>query len=144
MLVDKEKHAHIRNFLLIISFPLLMIIPTSLILEQTNCEIVLNYTNEKFMYGNNFTMADGVTPTYHWDYGDAPQFSSVELDNPETVFLFHHNTTYTYGEVCVTNSNGSRGFFRAFTVILIVFLTYVFIMFAGDILNSLKNAVRRV
>lgn len=43
--IDKEKHKHIRNFLLLIIFPFLFLIPSTLVLEQTVCEpVVMNET----------------------------------------------------------------------------------------------------
>ena len=100
-LVDKERHAHIRNFLLIISFPLLFLIPASLVLEQTNCEKMINQT---ITTGNI--------------------------------------TTYTYGEVCITNHNGSMGLLKAMGVILFIFIAYVFIRYFGDIIKVLTDVVR--
>ena len=136
-LIDKEKHSHIRNFLLIIIFPLLFIIPATLVLDQTVCDLRINTTTEKWIYGNNFTVD-------HWnyDYSDIPNFSPADLDDPSTIFMFNRNVTYTYGEYCYEQPNGSRGFLKAFSVILVVFLTYTFIVFFGDIIKALKNVVK--
>lgn len=132
-LINGEKHEHIKNFLLIIIFPLLFLIPASLVLDQTVCEVVLNSTYNTYQYGNNFT-------GYHWDYdtGTAP-------DGPQTdAYVFHINTTNTYDNYCYDKANGSQGFLRAYVIILIVVMTYIFIVFFTDILKALKNIVRKV
>jgi hypothetical protein len=43
-IVDTTKHKHLRNLFLIMSFPLLFLIPTTLVLEQNICEPVVNST----------------------------------------------------------------------------------------------------
>jgi hypothetical protein len=132
-LVDREKHKHIRNFLLIISFPLLMIIPGSLSLEQTVCELKLNTTYETYQYGNNFT-------GYHWDYdtGTAP-------DGPQTdAYLFHKNITNYYGQYCYTVSNGSRALFTSYALMLLVFVVYVFLLFFKEIIDAFNNLRKKV
>lgn len=46
-----------------------------------------------YSYGNNFSYANG-SPTYHWDYGDAPQFTPAVQNTPDSVFLFHTEEEY--------------------------------------------------
>lgn len=41
-------------------------------------------TGEYYVYGSNFSLSNG-TPTYHWDYGDPPEY----LPNDKTSLLFH-------------------------------------------------------
>ena len=41
-IVDKEKHKHIRTFFLLVSLPLLFLIPASLTLDKEVCEVVLD------------------------------------------------------------------------------------------------------
>jgi len=45
---------------------------------------------EIYQYGNNFS-------GYHWDYyGNKPNFDPATLNDTDTVFLFHTNTTNQY------------------------------------------------
>jgi len=111
-----------------------MIIPASLILEQTVCETVLVDSQELYIYGNYF---DG----YHWDAYNATSFAPEQTD--KEAYLFHTNITNTYEEFCYDKPNGSRSLLRAFQVILIIFFIYVLMMYWGDILEALQNSVKK-
>ena len=100
--IDGEKHTHLRNFLIILVFPFLFLIPASLTLDQTVCEVVV--VNETTV-GNT--------------------------------------TTYEHDDHCYYKANGSSGFLKAYVTILIVFMTYVLIMFGADIIKGFRNLVRK-
>lgn len=137
-MIDRQKHIHLRNFLLIIAFPFLFLIPASLVLEQTNCDLVLTNTSEYYRYGDNFTNSTG-DPTYHWDYGEPPIFNPSQ----DTAYIFHRYKRFTYDEQCYTTSNGSTALFKGFAIVLGIFVIYIFLMFAGDILKALRDVVKK-
>ena len=132
-IVDREKHKHIRTFFLMICLPLLFLIPASLVLESTTCEVVLNSSEDIYVYGNYFD-------DYHW-YGyniTAPS----QLD--KEAFLFHVDTENTYTEYCYHKEDGSRTFIIAFSVILVVFMIYIAILFFADIIAFFKDLINKV
>lgn len=137
-MVDREKHAVIRNFLLVISIPFLFVIPSSLVLDQEICEVVLNDTATYYRYGSNFSYPNG-SSTYHWDYGDPPTF----LPNEDVAYLFHTYDAYTYTTYCYEQPNGSRAFLLGFTTVIIVFMLYIGFRFFGDVLKWFQGVVRK-
>ena len=136
-IIDKEKHKHIRTFFLLISLPLLFLIPSSLVLEKEICEVVPINETLYYEYGNNFT-------DYHWeDYEGAsepPTFTPAD----DAVFIFHIDKTTTYDTYCYTKEDGSRTFIKAFSVILVVFMIYIAFIFFSDIILFLKDLIKKV
>jgi len=132
-IIDREKHKHIRTFFLMISLPLLFLIPASLILDQEVCEIVLSNDSEIFVYGNYFD-------DYHWDGYNITAPSQTDKE----AFLFHTDKTYSYETFCYEKRNGSAAFFKAFAIILVVFMIYIGFIFFADIIGWLKKIMKKV
>jgi len=134
-IVDKEKHKHIRTFFLLVSLPLLFLIPASLSLDKEVCEVVLNDTQEVYIYGNNFT-------DYHW--ASCEGASEAPLQTDRQAFLFHKNITNNYTEYCYVKEDGSRTFIRAFSIILVIFMIYIAFIFFADIISWLTSIIKKV
>ena len=82
-LVDKQKHEALRNFFLIISIPLLFIIPASLVIEQNNCSsVVMNQTTA----GNVTTFEYG---TYCYEQPNGSRALLLSFSTIVFLFIFY-------------------------------------------------------
>lgn len=115
-ILQEKKHELLKLFLLFMFATLLMLIPKVLSDNSDYCEIVLNETQEIYIYGNNYT-------GYHWDYDILTGGGKVITD----VNLFHKNITNTYDWYCHPNNKVTTSiFFNAVVWFLRIFWVYVF------------------
>lgn len=111
-------HPIIRLLLILFAFIFLILVPKVIIDTQSDCEILLNKSEEVYRYGDNFS-------GYHWDYDN-----STAPKLPGDAYLFHKNTTFTYSEYCTTATTTTAATFykmviwlyRLFAAYIIVYL----------------------
>jgi hypothetical protein len=118
----RKEHILLRLILIFFFLNMLVLLSKS---ATDNCEIKLNYTDNVYVYGSNFT-------GYHWDY----DFTLNPAQVPDYE-LFHVREYNEYIEVCpesvkTTNSvffkNMSRLMY-VFWFYIIVYISYVFLKF---------------
>lgn len=89
-----------------------------------NCHLVLNNTQEIFIYGNNYT-------GYHWEYDDSPPPPGINETN-----LFHRNTTYYYHTACEERPNNTDViFYKTLLIFDYIVIAYIFIYFLRKVLE---------
>jgi len=111
--LDKS-HTLLKILLFFLFLSALNLIPKAIIDNYDDCELVLNNTQEIYVYGNYF---EG----YHWDGYN----TTAPLQTDKNAYLFHKNTTNTYTEVCVTNTKDTGNILLR----LSVFIWYICIAY---------------
>lgn len=115
---QEEGHFILRYISYSIGIVLLIIVAKGAIDGEQNCELVLNLTQETWVYGSNFT-------GYHWDYrGD-----SLSQVTETGAYPFHRNTTHTYATICYekTQSTSAKTLYRIANWVFILYIAYVMI-----------------
>jgi len=105
-----QEHFFLKFFLVGFVFVFLFLIPSAVLDSQENCEIVLNYTEDTYIYGNNYS-------------------GYIEEDEDfDDVNLFHKNQTYTYQQVCFTDANDTNiTFLKTIGWLYRIFITYILV-----------------
>ena len=86
------------------------------------CESVPTFTEEVYIYGNNYT-------DYHWDYMTQPP-NCTNPNDFTCVNLFHRNITTSYETVC-TNQTSLPGVGGLVTAYSWVFYLTLFMIFGA-------------
>lgn len=136
-----EQHQVIKVTALIFSILSMLAISSSVLNNQDHCEILVNYTNNVYVYGSNFT-------GYHWDYdydlnpAQAPDYE-----------IFHVKQYYTYDRFCFDNPAEGSGlsvfklmnyFIRILQWYALVFIIYwIFNYFGIDLLQKARDLFKK-
>lgn len=131
--LDKS-HTLLKILLFFLFLGALNLIPKAIIDNYDTCELVLNETQTSYIYGKNYT-------SYHWDY------SSPTTPPYTTVSLFHENTTYTYSEVCITNTKETGNMLLRLSLFIwyicisymLLYLVWEALKFAGAVVPNESN-----
>jgi len=101
--------------------------------NQPICEQLLNYTDERFIYGDNYS-------DYHWDYNSETPTCNPNDDDEEyldCVNLFHIKTDYNYINSCEDNNYSTlERFYSGYSYLL---LLEIILLFFGGFFITIKK-----
>lgn len=119
----EDKHTVLKVMALFFVFYLLIVFGKAAIDGARNCQLLPVYDSENYVYGSNFTDTEG---SQHW-HDNSQVYIYAPTDNTPRIYLFNHNTTYNYIEVCQDNTSEVNTALTFYKVLLWFFrLTIVY------------------
>lgn len=121
----QDKHQVMKVGAIFFAVFFMLLVGKSVLDNQQHCEILVNYTNNVYVYGSNFS-------GYHWDY----DYDLLPAQAPDYE-LFHIKSYPTYDRYCFdtgfTTENTAYSmmtwWFRSVYLYLIGFVIYIALMY---------------
>lgn len=141
-----QKHYLLRLLLIGCLFGVFVLIGKAALDSSETCELVHNYTDNVYVYGNSLFYTNG-TPRYHWEYEE----QSLQPQEKEDIRLFHIYEYKDYERVCFKNNDASTGLtfyrltlwiVRLISAYILVYLFYEIFMYLNAIIRGKRGRSR--